>query len=141
MDDRESIWSVAWRARNLYFSLFIIQYLAGVVLLIYQEALRNRSDSVTETLIAIWQGSAPIAITSAANSLFITELGRMLMVLADSLEKYLERRRERRLAEATAKGRTEVYQMWETWNEQRIAAEAEGKEPPPPPSLDDTDEA
>jgi hypothetical protein len=64
--DRESIWSVAWRAKNLYFVLFIIQYLAGVVLLAYREVFLSHDDSPVETLIAISQGSAPIAVASAA---------------------------------------------------------------------------
>jgi hypothetical protein len=137
--DRESIWSVAWRAKNLYFVLFIIQYLAGVVLLAYREVFLSHDDSPVETLIAISQGSAPIAVASAANSLFIAESWRLLMVLAHSLEEYLAKRREERLAKATADGRADERQRWETWNELRKAAEAEGREPPPPPSLDESD--
>ena len=61
------------------------------------------------------------------------------MVLAHSLEEYLAKRSEERLAKATADGRADERQRWETWNELRKAAEAEGREPPPPPSLDDPD--
>ena len=133
--DRESIWSVAWRTRNLYFVLFIIQFSVGIILIAYQEVFHNNADSLIETLIAIWQGSAPIAITSASNALVVAESGRLLMVLAHGLEEYLTKKREKQLAAA----RAEERERWVTWNEQRKIAEAEGREPPPPPSPNGSD--
>ncbi len=137
--DRESIWSVAWRARNLYFVLFIVQFTVGVALIAYWEVFHNLSDGSIETAIAIWKGAGPIAIASASGAMVVLESGRLLMVLAHSLEEYLAKRKARQIDEARAAARAEDYRRWEEWNEQRMAAEAEGREPPPPPSLDDLD--
>ena len=64
------------------------------------------------------------------------------MVLAERLEEWFERRKEKQIAEAEQKARvegreearTEIMALWQAWNERRVEAERQGKtfdEPPP----------
>ena len=66
-----------------------------------------------ETTVIIWQGSALIIAASAGTSVVIAELGRYLMVLARSLEEWLEKRREKQREAVLAEGRAEVQATWE----------------------------
>ena len=130
MESRESIWSVGKETKSFYFAAFILQFLLGTTLVVLRETLWNDADSPFDTVIAIWESSAPIAITSAAVAIVITELGRYLMVLARHLEERLEKTREVRRAE----GRAEMQTQWEAWNVRRMEAESKGlpfTEPPP----------
>ena len=134
MESRESIWSVGKETKSFYFVAFIIQFLLGTTLVVLREALWNDADSLFDTVIAIWESSAPIAITSAAVAIVITELGRYLMVLARHLEERLEKTREVRRAEGRAEGLAEMQTQWEAWNVRRLEAESKGlpfTEPPP----------
>ena len=127
-DNRESIWSVDRSTKNLYFALFIVQSIVGIGLLTWATLLRQKSP--LETAVIIWQGAAPIIGASAGNAIVTTESGRSLMVLARSLEEWLEKRREADLAE----GRAEANAKWVAWNNRRIAAEQNNEpfdEPPP----------
>ena len=130
MESRESIWSVGKETKSFYFAAFIIQFLLGATLVALRETFQNDADSLFDTVIAVWESSAPIAITSAAVAIVITELGRYLMVLARHLEERLEKTREVRRAE----GRAEMQRQWEAWNVRRMEAESKGlpfTEPPP----------
>lgn len=134
MESRESIWSVGKETKSFYFAAFILQFLLGTTLVVLRETLWNGADSPFDTIIAIWESSAPIAITSAAVAIVITELGRYLMVLARHLEERLEKTREVRRAEGRAQGRSEMQTQWEAWNVRRMETESKGlpfTEPPP----------
>ena len=130
MQSRESIWSVGKETKSFYFVAFILQFLLGMTSIALRETFQNDTDNFLDTVIAIWESSAPIAITSAAVAIVITELGRYLMVLARHLEERLERTREVRRSE----GRVEIQKKWEAWNVRRLEAESKGlpfTEPPP----------
>ena len=132
-DERDSIWSVARGAISLYFALFSIQLVLGVGLLIWKGEPTN-GDWASRALHT-WQGVAPIAIASAASSVFFIEVGRGLMVMASWLEAKLKQRQERRLAEA----RAETNAKWRAWYERML--EAQAKDDPfdePPPIVEDT---
>ena len=138
MESRESIWSVGKETKSFYFAAFILQFLLGTTLVVLRETLWNDADSLFDTVIAIWESSAPIAIASAAVAIVITELGRYLMVLARHLEERLEKTREERRAEGRAEGLAqglaEMQTQWEAWNVRRLEAESKGlpfTEPPP----------
>ena len=138
MQSRESIWSVGKETKSFYFVAFILQFLLGMTSIALRETFQNNTDNFLDTVIAIWESSAPIAITSAAVAIVITELGRYLMVLARHLEERLERTREVRRAEGRVQGRTEgrveIQKKWEAWNVRRLEAESKGlpfTEPPP----------
>ena len=137
--DRESIWSVDRRTKTLYFSLFIVQSIIGIGVLVWHTVLQGKGP--LETTVIIWQGSALIIATSAGTSVVIAELGRYLMVLARSLEEWLEKRREKQREADFAAGRAEERAKWREWNNRRIAAE-KNNEPfdEPPPDTDQTGE-
>lgn len=115
-------------------------------------ALRAHGDSgsLLDITLAVWSDAAPLTITAAAAALALTEIGRIVMVLARRLEEGLERVREQRraegraeglaegLAEGMAEGRVEGMEeadrAWRAWNARRLEAEAADRsftEPPP----------
>lgn len=131
-DDRESIWSVDRRTKTLYFALFIVQSIIGIGALAWHTILQGKGP--LETAVAVWQGSALIIAASAGTSVIIAESWRSLMVLARSLEEWLERRREKQREKRDAEIRAEERAKWVAWNNRRIAAEESNKpfdEPPP----------
>lgn len=123
-------------------------------------ALRAHGDngSLLDITLAVWSDAAPLTITAAAAALALTEIGRIVMVLARRLEEGLERVREQRRAEGRAQGlaeglaeglvegkaegvaegrvegMAEADRAWRAWNARRLEAEAADRpftEPPP----------
>ena len=149
---RDSIWSVSKETKGLYFIVFITLALIGGGLVTYTEVHAAKADGIVDTALAAWAGVGRLVIASVAGSLIVTEVWRNGMVLAERLEEWFDKRRERQIAkavaeavaeteektraEATAKTREEVTALWQAWNERRIEAERLG-EPfdEPPPSL------
>ena len=137
-DERESIWSIPAKYKGWYFSLFSIQFIIAAVWLIWVSVTDDTLPSIPKKVLFIWQGMAPMAISSAAFSLVIVEAWRMTMVIASWLEETLEKRRQRQIRAAEdrgfARGRAELQKDWQDWNRRREAAEAadeEFTEPPP----------
>ena len=141
MDDgdrgaRDSIWSVARGAISLYFALFTSLFIVGIALLIWKG---DPPDGDWASLaLYVWQGSAPNALSSAAFSIIIIEVGRGLMVMAGWLEAKLRKRQERRMAKARDEGRHEARAEsnaeWHAWLGRMREAQARGEpfdEPPP----------
>ena len=100
------------------------------------------SGSLLDITLAVWSDAAPLTITAAAAALALTEIGRIVMVLARRLEEGLERVREQRRAEGRAEGvaegrvegMEEADRAWRAWNARRLEAEAADRpftEPPP----------
>ena len=129
---RDSIWSVSRETKGLYFIVFITLALIGGGLVTYAEVHVNKADGILDTALAAWAGVGRLVIASVAGSLIVTEVWRNGMVLAERLEEWFDKRRERQIAEA----RAEIAGKWQAWNERRIEAETLG-EPfdEPPPSL------
>ena len=129
---RESIWSVSRETKGLYFIVFITLALIGGGLVTYAEVHVNKADGILDTALAVWAGVGRLVIASVAGSLIVTEVWRNGMVLAERLEEWFDKRRERQIAEA----RAEIAGKWQAWNEQRIEAETLGESfDEPPPSL------
>ena len=137
---RESIWSVSRETKGLYFIVFITLALIGGGLVTYAEVHVNKADGILDTALAAWAGVGRLVIASVAGSLIVTEVWRNGMVLAERLEEWFDKRREKQIARAVAeaeeKTRAEIGSLWQAWNERRIEAETLG-EPfdEPPPSL------
>ena len=72
-DERESIWSIPAKYKGWYFSLFSIQFIIAAVWLIWVSVTDDTLPSISKKVLFIWQGMAPMAISSAAFSLVIVE--------------------------------------------------------------------
>ena len=146
-DERESIWSIPAKYKGWYFSLFSIQFIIAAVWLIWVSVTDDTLPSIPKKVLFIWQGMAPMAISSAAFSLVIVEAWRMTMVIASWLEETLEKRRQRQIRAAADKARTEgeqaVQQRWVDWNRRREAAMSAGEDfnEPPPGTNQETEDA
>ena len=129
-EERESIWSIPARYKGWYFSLFSVQFIIAAVWLIWVSVADDALPSIPKKVFFVWQGMAPMAISSAALSLVIVEGWRITMVIASWLEETLEKRRQRQIKAAVAEER----EKWQEWNRRREAAAAAGEEfhePPP----------
>lgn len=108
---RESIWSVPRAAQAWYFGLFGIQIGVGVPFLLVRAAFE--SDNLSDYAVKSWSYIAPLAITSAAMSLFLVEawgfisflgaaIRRLFMVLGEYLrEKFNLHRKDREAKESS----------------------------------------
>ena len=126
--------------RNWYFGIFAFLYTGMTVVVIIREI--RAKDDIIEILYGVIIGLGAAAMASAATSFTLTEIGRDGMVLAKSIEKWFNDRRNKRLAEAREEGmekgiglgREENQKEWVEWNARRLEAEEHGEdfiEPPP----------
>lgn len=164
LSGRISIWSISEAWGVLYYILFSLQITVVICLISWQEIFRNTDDTPTETIIAIGQGTAPLIITIAAETLVILLTLEGTLMLA---ERYLKRRyeigreegleegreearealleaREARLETREARMRQKRYNArLKAWNARRLKAAAEGEpfDEPLPDFDDDDDEA
>lgn len=91
LSGRISIWSISEAWGVVYYILFSLQITVVICLISWQEIFHNTDDTPTETLIAIGQGTAPLVITIAAETLVILLTLEGTVMLA---ERYLKRRYE-----------------------------------------------
>lgn len=158
LSGRISIWSISEAWGVVYYILFSLQITVVICLISWQEIFHNTDDTPTETLIAIGQGSAPLVITIAAETLVILLTLEGTVMLA---ERYLKRRyqigreegREEGFEDGREVGRVEERKesrrlqkrrnaRLKAWDARRLKSIAEG-EPfdEPMPDFDDDDEA
>lgn len=150
LSGRISIWSISEAWGVVYYILFSLQITVVICLISWHEIFHNTDDTPTETLIAIGQGTAPLVITIAAETLVILLTLEGTVMLA---ERYLKRRyatgREEGIEEGTNRERAKARRLQKrykarlkAWNARRLKSEAEG-EPfeEPLPDFDDDDEA
>ena len=145
--------------RNWYFGIFAFLYTGMTVVVIIREI--RAKDDIIEILFGVIIGLGAAAMAAAASAFTLTEIGRDGMVLAKSIEKWFNDRRNKRLAEAREEGLEEGIglgrkegiglgrkegleegialgevrvQEWIEWNARREEAESRGEdfiEPPP----------
>ena len=133
--------------RNWYFGIFAFLYTGATVVVIIREI--RAKDDIIEILYGVIIGLGAAAMASAATSFTLTEIGRDGMVLAKSIEKWFNDRRNKRLAEAREEGMEKGIdlgreegialgearvQEWVEWNARRLEAEEHDEdfiEPPP----------
>ncbi len=132
--ERESIWSVERETKSLYFMVFIALVLIGAGLVTYEEVHVVKADGILDTVLAAWWGVGRLIPPSVAGALIVTEVWRNGLVLAERLEEWFEKRKQRQIAEAVAEAEEKLTVKWQEWNERRMEAERQGKtfdEPPP----------
>ncbi len=122
-DERESIWSIPAKYKRWYFGLFTAQVIIAAIWLVWTAVADETLPSIPGKVMFVWQGMAPMAITSATFSLVIVDAWGTTMVIASWLEETLEKRRQRQIKAAADKGRTqgitEERQRWAEWNRRR----------------------
>ena len=89
--------------------------------------LINVEDGIVETLFGIIQGSASVSIGSAGTSYTLAEGARILMVLANNLEQWINKKWEERDARNRAEGRAEALAQFRDWNRRRLDTESRGE--------------
>ena len=95
----------------------------GMFLVLWYHVLINVEDGIVETLFGIIQGSASVSIGSAGTSYTLAEGARILMVLANNLEQWINKKWEERDARNRAEGRAVERAEWRAWNRRRLDAE------------------
>lgn len=142
-EERESIWSIPAKYKGWYFGLFSVQFIVSAVWLIRASVTDDALPSISQKVFFVWQGMAPMSISSAAFSLVIVETWRVTMVIAAWMEEAMEKRRRRQIRRAADNARAEVQKAWLEWNERREAATAAGEDfsEPPPGTSEDSSES
>ena len=132
-EQRVSIWSVPKDWQTWYLALFNIQILCLLGLVSWHEVVTaQNTDGPLDTLIAVGTSMAGLVILVAAESIFLTDVTKMLFTMIS--EKYLNRREKIGEERGRAEGLAEERGRWVEWNERRMAAEAAAEqfdEPPP----------
>ena len=150
---RESIWSISGGWQSMYFAFFSLQIVLGMSVVLWYHVFEHVEDSVVETLIGVIRDSASVSVWSAGASYTLAEGARFLMILANNLEQWINRKWEERdarnraagLEEGEQKGRVAERAEWEdrfadlrareehmlselrAWNDRRMSAESRGE--------------
>ena len=111
--ERESIWSVDRETKSLYFMVFIALVLIGAGLVTYEEVHVVKADGILDTVLAAWWGVGRLIPPSVAGALIVTEVWRNGLVLAERLEEWFDKRREKvqRRADSEGCGRRRVTEI------------------------------
>ncbi len=143
---RESVWSVAGGWTNVYFAIFTTLNILNIARAIWFQTTQVPYAGWSPMADAVLEDIGGDALGIVCVSLAITDTGRLTMVLAGMFEAWVNRRRERQLAETlaeglakgrvegVAEGRVETDALWRAWNGRRLDAVAKGEpfdEPPP----------
>ena len=119
--------------KHWYLGIFTVLSISSEAVVISGEI--GQHQGIIETWRAVLGPSADVMAASAGAAYALTELGRNAVVIAKSLEKWLEDRRKKRLEaarqEGLSKGREEGRQenqkAWAQWNARREAATTRGE--------------
>ena len=147
---RESIWTVARERAKVYFAVFSTLNIMNTARVVWFETTQAQHADWSPMTDAVWDGIGRGALGIAGASIAITDTWRFTMVLAAMFEDWVNRRRERHLAEAVAKAvaearaeavaetrsetQAETNALWRAWNGRRLDALAKNEpfdEPPP----------
>ena len=144
---RQSIWTVASGSARIYFPVFGILNILNAARVVLSQLTTQASYAGWSTLIdVVLDEIGGNALGIASLSIAIADTWRAAMVLGGLLEEWVNRRRERQMAEAvaeavgeaTTKARAEAIAennaLWRAWNDRRLDALGKGEpfdEPPP----------
>ena len=132
---RESIWTISKSWQSVYFAFFSLQMILGVSLIFWYHVFEHVEDSIVETLIGIVRDSASVSVGSAGTSYTLAEGARLLMILANNLEQWINKKWDERdarnrsagLEEGEKKGRADALAEFRAWNDRRMSAESRGE--------------
>ena len=143
---RESIWTINKSWQSVYFAFFSLQMVLGVSLIFWYHVFEHVEDGIVETLIGVVRDLASVSVGSAGTSYTLAEGARLLMILANNLEQWINKKWDERdarnraagLEEGEKKGRAVERAEWRAreermmsefraWNERRISAESRGE--------------
>ena len=144
---RESIWTISRGWQSMYFAFFSLQMVLGVSLIFWYHVFEHVEDSIVETLIGVVRDLASVSVGSAGTSYTLAEGARLLMILANNLEQWINKKWDERDARNRAEGiaigveegekkgravgleegRAEALAEFRAWNERRISAESRGE--------------
>ena len=103
-----------------FFTIFVLQFLGVLGMVIYQETVGNTTDTALETAIAVGEEFAPFVIIILATSVIMVEGAAMLYDLYKrEVEQRTERRTSRRKNEETLRIAEEL---------DRLSPEEKGKQ-------------
>ena len=138
--------------KRWYFGLFILQVVIAAALLTRQAIADPEINGADGIALYLWGYGATAAGTAAAVAISLIESWRGVMVIAEGLKEFFDRKfaemdkkaaqreREQRAAEikaARTDGEAARQQRWEEWNARREAAAVAGEEfTEPPPELE-----
>ena len=132
---RESIWTISKSWQSVYFAFFSLQMVSGMSVVFWYHVFEHVEDSIVETFIGIIQGSASVSVGSAGTSYTLAKGSRLLMILANNLEQWINKKWDERdarnraagLEEGEKKGRAVERAEWRAWNDRRMSAESRGE--------------
>ena len=101
---RESIWTISKSWQSVYFAFFSLQMVLGVSLIFWYHVFEHVEDGIVETFIGIIQGSASVSVGSAGTYYTLAEGARLLMILANNLEQWINKKWDERDARNRAEG-------------------------------------
>ena len=101
---RESIWTISRGWQSVYFAFFSLQMVSGMSVVFWYHVFEHVEDGIVETLIGIIQGSASVSVGSAGTSYTLAEGARLLMILANNLEQWINKKWDERDARNRAEG-------------------------------------
>ena len=101
---RESIWSISRGWQGMYFAFFSLQMVSGMSVVFWYHVFEHVEDSIVETLIGMVRDSASVSVGSAGTSYTLAEGARLLMILANNLEQWINKKWDERDARNRAAG-------------------------------------
>ena len=126
MSERQPIWSLPPRAATVYFILFPVLTIVGLVFVVWEQVASNDEFSPA-VVVAIFQGTAAVAFASAAITFIIVDLGWSFMGLAIAIQELRERKRQKELERARLEERERIVAFYK---EQAEKTGQEFVEPP-----------
>ena len=135
---RLPIWGVTPQEQALYFGLFVLFTIAGILFLLTYDIFISKTPGTIDIIKNLVLRLAIIGGGAATLSLTTVEAPKFIMVAARYLEDWLKRRLERQQERFRAEGRTEgrarERELWLDWRQRSIEAQEQGlpfDEPPP----------
>ena len=101
---RESIWTISKSWQSVYFAFFSLQMVLGVSLIFWYHVFEHVEDGIVETFIGIVRDLASVSVGSAGTSYTLAEGARLLMILANNLEQWINKKWDERDARNRAEG-------------------------------------